>query len=127
MFGRQERTALLLLIGVAALVLAAHGILTLQGKQPFAHPFTNATPDGELVFFSGTIENAATTKTGGHVILEVSNQTIFIPAPAAGDRSFFKGQRVSVFGIVETYRGKKEIVVETAGDIQVTNPYPQPQ
>ena len=49
MLGRQERNAILLLIGVAVIVIAAHLILTSVGKQPFARPFTNTTADGELV------------------------------------------------------------------------------
>ena len=53
MFGRQERMAILLLLGVAVSVIAAHLILISLGKQPFAHPFTNSSADGELVIAEG--------------------------------------------------------------------------
>ena len=119
MLGRQERIALLLLLGVAAMVIMAHGVLTMLGKQPFARLYTNTTPDGELVFLEGTIDNAALTKNGGHVTLRINNLTVFIPSQIAKDFSFQKGQQVSLYGVVETYRGEKEIVVSSAGDIRV--------
>lgn len=118
MLGRQERTAILLLIGAAVIVIAAHGILTSVGKQPFAHPFTNATADGELVFIEGMIDQTSLTKNGGHVTLRIRNLTVFVPAQIARDLAFQKGQRVSLYGTVETYRGEKEIVVNSAGDIR---------
>jgi DNA/RNA endonuclease YhcR with UshA esterase domain len=118
MLGYQERTAILLLIGVAAMVIAAHFLLAGVGKEPFAHPLTNTTGDGELVYLEGTIDKASLTKTGGHVILQIRNTTIFVPAQAARDFTFQKGQRISLFGTVETYRGEKEIVVNSAGDIR---------
>jgi len=119
MLGRQERTAILLLLGVAAIVIAAHGILTVIGKQPFAHTFTNASADGELVFFEGMIDQASLTKNGGHVILRIQNISVFIPAQVAQGQAFQKGQRVALYGIVETYRGEKEIVVSSSGDIRL--------
>lgn len=118
MLGHQERTAILLLIGVAVVVIASHLILSSVGKQPFSRPFTNTTPDGELVFLEGTIDQASLTNTGGHVTLRIRNLTVFIPAQVARDLTFQKGQRLSLYGVVETYRGEKEIVVESAGDIR---------
>ena len=119
MFERQERIAVLLLIGVAIAVITAHLILGSMGKQPFSKPFTNNSADGELVHIEGTIDQAALTKTGGHMILEIDNLTIFVPFQAARDLTVTKGTNVSVYGIVETYRGKKEILVNSATDIQV--------
>jgi hypothetical protein len=118
MLGRQERMAILLLIGVAVIVIAAHVVLVSIGKEPFARPFTNTTADGELVYLEGIIDQASLTKTGGHVSLRIRNLTIFVPALAARDLTFQKGQRVALYGVVETYRGEKEIVVESAGDIR---------
>jgi DNA/RNA endonuclease YhcR with UshA esterase domain len=119
MLGRQERMAILLLLGVAVVVIAAHGVLVTLGEKPFAHPFTNSTPDGELVFIEGTIDSATLTRTGGHVTLRISNQTIFVPAQSAQGIAFQKGQQVSLYGTVETYRGEKEVVVGSPGDIRV--------
>jgi len=118
MFERQERVAILLLIGVAVAVIAAHLILGSLGKQPFSKPFANNSADGELVHVEGTIEQVALTKTGGHMTLQINNLTIFIPAQAARDLTVKKGANISVYGIVETYRGKKEIMVSSADDIR---------
>jgi hypothetical protein len=118
MIGRQERIALYFLVAVAAIVVVAHLTLTGIGKQPFTHPFTNTSADGELVFLEGTIDQAALTKTGDHVTLRVRNLTVFIPAQSVQGRAFQKGQNISLYGTVETYRGKKEIVVNSAGDIR---------
>jgi DNA/RNA endonuclease YhcR with UshA esterase domain len=51
------------------------------------------------------------------VILTVNNTSVFIPAIVAGDRAFAKGTPVLLYGTVQTYRGKKEIVVNSAEDI----------
>lgn len=118
MFERQERLAILLLIGVAIAVIAAHLILASFGKQPFSKPFTNNSADGELVYVEGTIDQVALTKTGGHITLQINNLTIFIPAQVARDLTMKKGAIISVYGIVETYRGKKEIMVSSAEDIR---------
>lgn len=118
MFERQERVAVLLLIGVAVSVVAAHLILGSIGKHPFSKPFTIDSADGELVHVEGIIDQVAMTKTGGHMTLQINNLTIFIPAQAVRDLSVKKGENISVYGIVETYRGKKEIVVNSADDIR---------
>ncbi len=119
MLGRQERTALYLLLAVAAAVTVGHGILTLVGKEPFARPFTNTTADGELVFFEGIIDEVTTTRSGGHVNLRIRNTPVFIPAQVARDIPLTRGEKVFLYGIVETYRGEKEIVVNSAGDIRI--------
>jgi len=118
MLGRQERVAILLLCGVALAVIAAHLVLAHLGKEPFATPFTPQSPDGSLVCLNGTIDQATVIKNGGHIILTVKNVTVFIPATVAGDRTFVKGTTVSVYGTVQTYEGKKEILVGSAEDIR---------
>lgn len=119
MLMRQERIVLLLLLGVAVIVILAHGGLTLLGKQPLARPFTNESLDGELVVLDGTIEQVSLTKTGNHVILVVQNCTVFIPSLAAQGRAFQKGQNLTVYGVVERYRGEKEVVVSSPEDIRI--------
>lgn len=118
MLGHQEKTAFMLLAGVAVIVVASHGVLTLIGNQPFARPLSNTSADGELVIFEGRIDSISQTKSGGHLIVSVSNRTVFIPAQAAQGLTLQKGQNVSIYGTVETYRGKKEIVVNSAGDVR---------
>jgi DNA/RNA endonuclease YhcR with UshA esterase domain len=118
MFGHQERVAILLLIGVALAVIAAHLVLVQIGKEPFASAYSDQSADGTLVRISGTIDQATVLKSGGHVLLTIDNVTIFVPATVAGNRSFVKGTAVALYGTVQTYQGKKEILISSADDIR---------
>jgi len=120
MFGRQERVAILLLIAVAVAVILAHIMLVQIGKAPFASAYTDQSADGMLVSLSGSINQVTILSNGGHVVLSVNNVTVFIPTTVAGDRAFAPGTDVSLYGTVQTYRGKKEIVIGSADDIQET-------
>jgi hypothetical protein len=117
MFERQERVAVLLLLGVMIAVITAHLILGTLGKQSFARPFTNTSADGELVFARGTIEQITITQTGGHMNLYMNNITVFVPAQVAQELTIRKGDTISLYGVVQTYRGKKEIVISSGKDI----------
>lgn len=119
MFERQERVAILLLVGVAMVVIAAHIVLAGLGKQPFARPFTNSSSDGELVVVEGQIDQITLTNSGGHATMRVNNLSIFLPAQVIQVVSLQKGDRISVYGVVQTYRGKKEIVVNAAEDVRI--------
>jgi DNA/RNA endonuclease YhcR with UshA esterase domain len=119
MFERQERVAILLLVGVAIVVIVAHVVLAGLGKQPFARPFTNSSSDGELVVVEGQIDQITLTNSGGHATVSVNNLSIFLPAQVIQAVSLQKGDRISVYGIVQTYRGKKEIVVSATEDVRI--------
>jgi len=133
MLGRQERIAVCLLIGVAVCVIAAHAVLGLVGKHiaahavlglvgkhPFARPFTANASDGELVIVEGTVERATLIDNGGHLLLRVDNHTVFVPAGIAQNLSVHNGDTIFAYGIVQTYRGDKEIVINAAEDIHIT-------
>lgn len=120
MFMRQERIALLLLVGVAVVVITANSALTLIGKEPFARPFSGDSSDGELVVIEGTVSRVNLIENGGHLTLLVANTTIFVPAPVAQGRVIHRNDTVRAFGIVETYRGNKEIVVSNTDDLRIT-------
>jgi hypothetical protein len=119
MLERQERAAMVLLLGVVIAVIAAHLILGSLGKQPFARSFTNNSMDGELVTAVGTIDHLVITQNGGHMNVYTDSVTIFIPAQVVQELTLRKGDVISVYGIVQTYRGKKEIAVNSAQDISV--------
>jgi DNA/RNA endonuclease YhcR with UshA esterase domain len=119
MLGRQERVAMVLLLGVVIAVITAHLILGTIGKQPFARPFTNNSADGELVFATGTIDQLVVTQNGGHMNVYTDTVTFFVPAPVAQELTLRKGDAISVYGIVQTYHGKKEIMVSSAKDVTV--------
>lgn len=120
MLMRQERMALLLLVGVAVTVITAHAVISLIGRQSFAHPFTPGSADGELVTVEGKVERATIIENGGHLALMVNNITVFIPATAARNVSVHKGDTILAYGIVQTYRGNKEIVIDSAEDFHIT-------
>jgi DNA/RNA endonuclease YhcR with UshA esterase domain len=119
MFGRQERLAIVLLVAIAGVVIVSHIVLDHVGKRPFATPFTGISKDGDLVIVSGTVDALSLTKTGGNMILEIDNVTIFIPQRIVVDPSLARGSNISVMGIVQTFGGKKEIAVQSASDIIV--------
>jgi len=119
MFERQERTAIFLLLGVVCVVITTHLVLGMLGKHPFAQPFTNDSADGELVTADGTIDQITITKNGGHMNVYLANVTVFVPAQIAQDLALRKGDSISVYGVVQTYRGKKEIVISSGKDIAI--------
>ena len=123
MFERQERVAILLLLGVACIVITAHLVLGTLGKQPFARPFTNNSADGELVIAGGTIDQITITKNGGHMNVYLANITIFVPAQFAQELTLQKGDVISVYGVVQTYRGNKEIIISSGKDITIIHGY----
>ena len=51
--------------------------------------------------------------------LSVNNLSIFLPAQVGQAVPLQKGDTISVYGIVQTYRGKKEIVISSKKDIFV--------
>ncbi|MFA5332638.1 MAG: hypothetical protein WC342_09690 [Methanoregula sp.] len=120
MFCHQERVAILLLVAVAVIVSAAHLLLVEIGKEPFAADYSESVADGSMVRLSGTIDKATVIENGGHILLSVKNTSIFIPASVAGKSVFAKGSAVTLYGTVQTYQGKKEIVIHSADDILVT-------
>jgi len=46
---------------------------------------------------------------------------VFIPADVAGEISLDEGDQVSLYGIVQTYRGEREIVLNSKDDISILN------
>ncbi len=120
MLMRQERVALLLLVAVAGIVLFAHALLTMVGKEPFARPFTESAADGELVIIEGNVDRVTLIENGGHFSLQVHNVTVFVPASSAGNLVVHRNDTIRAYGIVQTYRGKKEIMIGSPEDIRIT-------
>jgi DNA/RNA endonuclease YhcR with UshA esterase domain len=116
---RQERIALFLLVGVTTFVVAANIALSFVGKQPFARPFSETSLDGEMVVIEGTVAKISPIENGGHLSVLVGNTTIFIPASAARGIVVQRNDMIRAYGIVETYRGKKEIVINTVEDFRI--------
>ncbi len=117
MFGRQERLAILLLAAVAIIVIASHLVLGYLGKGPFAIPYSDEAKEGDLVVVNGTIDALTLTRNGGHIVISVNNLTVFLPNSVASGLGIRKGVNVSVIGKVQTYEGKREVIVQSSPDI----------
>lgn len=115
----QERTAIFLIISVLILLAVCSYLIDSTGKETFAAPFSDTLEDGTLSVLTGSVTAAANTKTGGHLMLTVNNTSVFIPDGALDEPEKAIGEKVSVIGTVQTYRGKKEIVVASPNDIAI--------
>lgn len=119
MIERQERTALLILL----VVLLSCGIFAWicedLGKSPFAHNYTTDSPEGTLVSHQGIVLKATPTTSGGNTILDVEGVQVFIPGSAAGKVEVTAGDKVLLFGIVQIWKGKREILVKDPEDLTI--------
>jgi hypothetical protein len=115
---RQERTALILLLIVLAILLGGHLVLTSLGTAPFAAPYSDASREGDLVFVRGVVGAVNPTSTGGHLLLVVNGTRVFIPSPVSREISLRVNDSVRIYGIVQVFQGRREIAVREAGDIQ---------
>ncbi len=122
MLVRQERIAIVLLCAVSVTILAAAVILTGMDKADLASEYTPLSDEGTLVHLQGQVQEIRATKTGGHIAASVNGTTVFIPAYIAGTITLHPGDQVSLYGIVQTYRGEKEVVVNSPGDIIIKTP-----
>ena len=114
-----ERHAILILAGVIAALVLFHLGVTVLFPDGGAIPYTPDTADGSPVPFCGTVEELTLTRTGGHLIVNVSGTDVFVPGGGFG-LSLLRGDKVTVRGIVDTYAGKKEIIVNDPADIVVS-------
>lgn len=112
----QERRALLLLIGVFAVVAVGAALLEYIGPDAFATPFSPALSDGTLAFVRGTVEDVVPAN-GGHLICRIGGVHVFVPASAVPEPVPQKGDLVACYGVVSTYAGAKELTVRDARDL----------
>ncbi|MDV2481128.1 hypothetical protein F8E02_03700 [Methanoculleus sp. Wushi-C6] len=115
----QEKTALLVLVCVVGIVLAGHLLFDAAGRPLFAVPYSVEVPDGALVVLEGRIEGVAETSAGGHLILTVNGTPVFLAQNVAAGLELAKDENVTLYGVVQTYRGKREVVVSSAADLRV--------
>jgi len=118
-FDSREKIALITLLGVSALLLAAHGVFAVTGSAAFADPWVAGAGDGTFVVVRGTVDDLRHL-TGGHLSINVGGATVFLPSRVSNRLDLKKGLDVSIAGTVRTYRGEKEIVVQFPGDVVIT-------
>ncbi|MDD4255168.1 MAG: hypothetical protein PHP59_07300 [Methanofollis sp.] len=116
MLASPEIKAFIILFGISALLLGLHAALAAAGSAAFAAPWTPDAGDGSFVLLTGTVGDVREL-AGGHLIAEVNGTQVFIPASAAQGVALAKGDRVQVAGTVQTYQGRKEVVVKAAADV----------
>ncbi|MDD3933529.1 MAG: hypothetical protein PHP55_06695 [Methanoculleus sp.] len=119
MLERQEKTALAVLVCVVGIVLAAHLLFDAVARPLVATPYSEEVPDGVLVLLEGRVEEVKKTSTGGHRILTVNGTTVFLPQNVAAALELGENESITLYGVVQTYRGKREVVVASAADIRV--------
>ena len=119
MLDRKERIALALLIGVALMVSAAAFVLESVGKAPFYNQFSDTSQDGALVFLEGPVDKVTWTRDGAHLQLVVRGVNVFVPSAAEYGLDIVEGDNAALYGVVQVYRGEKEVVVESPGDLEV--------
>jgi hypothetical protein len=118
MLTRQERNAFILLALVTLAVFIGALIMESLGKSAFSTRFTRLSPDGSLVLLEGRVEKLVLIEDGGHMIITVNGTPVFIPGPVAAGVSVKIGEPVAVYGLVQTYRGEKEVIIQQSGDIR---------
>ena len=121
MLDRKERVALALLIGVALAVSAAALVLESVGKAPFYTPFTNSSREGDFVVLEGRVDQVSWTRDGAHLQMVVSGVNVFVPSAAEHGVLVAKGDNATLYGVVQTYRGEKEVMVESPGDLAISH------
>jgi hypothetical protein len=115
---QQERLAFVLLVIAAIGIILGSIFLGGIDKGTLAKDFSQAQPEGSLVRIDGIVEELRWTQTGGHLNARVEGTSVFIPSAVAKKITLRKGDRILVYGIIQTYRGEKEIVVQNAGDVK---------
>ena len=119
MLTTPERNAFIILGLVAIAILGVAVVMESLGTGPFATRFSGEAADGTLVSITGTIEKQTIIKDGGHRILVVNGTTVFIPGSAGSGLALSRGQAVTIYGIVSTYQGEKEIMVKKSADVHI--------
>lgn len=115
--GRKESPILLCI--VSAVILTTSVILSGIDKSYLASDYHPLSDEGALVRLAGTVEELRITKTGGHIAASVNGTSVFIPADVAEKVSLHEGDIISLYGVVQTYRGEKEVVVNSPEDITI--------
>jgi hypothetical protein len=116
---RQEQLAFGLLAAVAiGITLGSLGLAGID-KGTLAKEFCQTQTEGTLVRIEGIIDELRWTETGRHLNIRIEGTPVFLPSGVADKLALRRGDRVLVYGIVQTYRGEKEIVVQEAGDVKI--------
>ena len=79
-----ELHAVLILAGVIDVLVLFHLGVTVLFPYCGAVPYTTDTDDVSLVHFRGMVEELTLTRTGKHLIVNVSRTDVFVPGSGSG-------------------------------------------
>jgi len=110
---KEELATLVILV----LALAAIGALFLLTGA--SSPYSYDSRNGTRVSVTGPVLSKDTTYKGGHIILSVKTASgpidVFVPATSdafAAANKTKPGSEIEAVGLVQTYKGQKEVVAE---------------
>jgi hypothetical protein len=117
MLEKQERIAVLILLIV--LMICGIGTLVLDGmgKVQFAQNYTLQSPEGTLVAWDGIVQKVTLTGSGSGILL-VNGVQVFLSSTNSGSQ-VQEGDLVNLYGTVQIYKGKREILVSNPDDFRI--------
>ena len=118
MLTKTEKKSLLVLLAVTLILTGFYLCFGVLFPDAGLVPYTESVPDKTRVTFTGEILSVKLTSTGGHALLNVSGVTVFVEG-GAENIFYTAGDTIRVVGITDTYAGQREIVVGTAGHIEL--------
>ena len=113
-----EKKALAVLLAVTVILAGFFLWFGVLNPDAGTVQYSENIPDKTRVTFTGEITSVKLTATGGHVLLNVSGVTVFVEG-GAENIFYTAGDTIRVVGITDTYAGQREIVVGTAGHIEL--------
>lgn len=112
---QNEELATIVILVLSLVAIGALFLLT--GASA---PYTYDSPEGARVMVTGLVLAKENTYQGGHVILCVKTSAgpldVFVPAGSGAfeaANATKPGSEVEAVGLVEMYKGQKEVVAET--------------
>lgn len=123
---KEEKIVVVLLVMAVASLAVAYITFLPAGDTNSARQLTTMSAIGDEVFFEGTVIEKRLTSTGNHLLLDIDYDaqviTVFIPDSAGSDdvnKAVSENDRVRITGIVDEYKGDREVVVNNKNDVTV--------
>lgn len=112
----------LLIVSLAALSI----FYLLPAAKGEAPEYSHSSKIGERVYVSGVVSVKQPTKTGENLIIELNSNSnkikLFIPKKAGANEIAKRikiGDRVRAYGVVQEYKGEREVVISNADEVMV--------
>jgi DNA/RNA endonuclease YhcR with UshA esterase domain len=122
---KEEKIVVVLLMMAVASLSVAY-VTFLPSEDTRGHQLTAMSAIGDEVFFEGTVIGKHLTFTGNHLLLDIDYDsqviTVFVPDNAGSvdvNKAVSENDRVRIVGIVDEYKGDREVVVNKKNDVTV--------